>query len=433
MTKSDRWLALWPKRYFYGWAIVGVAMSVNFTQVGEFNPVLAIFIRPLNEEFGWTRAEMSGAIAIGSIWGALMAPLAGPILDRRGPRIVLVLGQILFGGAMLAAAFIQELWQFYVTYNFGRAVVLGVTSLGVSVAVANWFQRDRAMAISIAQLGTRIGMAVLPLAVQVIIVSYGWRWGFAFLGIMVWVTGVIPSFLFLRRRPEDLGLLPDGRPFVFVSRELGAMSKAAPVEEVSWTLAEARRTPALWLLTLSTSFGFLVAGGINLHMVPYFMDQGIPALAAVAASTVFAISAGVGSLVWGWLARRFTSRLTLAVLFLLAGAAIVLILTVRTATGAYVVAFVYGSIFGGWLPLANSLWGDFFGRRSLGAITGFVAPFQLVANASGPFMAGMLYDNLGDYMLAFSLYAASYVVAGGWLLLAHPPRHRGHREADNIH
>ena len=399
-------------------------MSVNFTQVGEFNPVLAIFIRPLNEEFGWTRAEISAAIAIGSIWGGVMAPFAGPLLDRRGPRLVLVAGQIFFGGAMIAAAFVQELWQFYVTYNLGRAVVLGVTSIGVSVAVSNWFQRDRAMAISIAQLGTRIGMAVLPLAVQVIIEAYGWRWGFAFLGIVVWVVGVIPSFLFLRRRPEDLGLRPDGAPEAApVAREPGSPAAAPAAGEISWTLAEARRTPALWLLTLSTGFGYLVGGGINLHMVPYFMDQGIPSLVAVGATTVFAITAGLGSLVWGWLARRFTSRLTLAVLFLLAGATVALMLTVRTATGAYLVSAAYGCIFGGWLPLANSLWGDYFGRGSLGAITGFVAPFQLVANAAGPFVAGVLYDALGDYQIAFSLYVASYILAGIWLFLARPPRH----------
>ena len=447
MFSGDRLPAFWPRRYYYGWAIVATSMAVNFAQVGEFNPVLAVFMIPLNDEFGWSRTQISSAIAVGSILGGLMAPFAGPLLDRKGPRTVLVAGQIFFGGAMVAAAFIQELWQFYATYNLGRAVVLGVTSMAIPVAVANWFQRDRPMAMGITQLGGRVGMAILPLAVQLIIDAFSWRVAFAFLGILVWVVGVVPAGLFLRRRPEDVGLRVDGlaprplategttalrepdrsaHPATGSSTEIGRASGRTEMSdtlEESWTLAEARRTPALWLLLLSTSMGFMVGGGINLHMVPYFIDQGIPPMHAVGATTVFAVAAGAGGIGWGIIARRFSEiRYALAMLYVLAAAGMMLILTVNSTIMGYLVSGGVGLMFGGMFPLISSLWPDYFGRSSLGAITGFISPFQLSANASGPVVAGFLYDRVGNYQIAFTFFACAYLVAAVWVLFARPPR-----------
>ncbi|MBI4497558.1 MAG: MFS transporter [Chloroflexi bacterium] len=423
MFNSNRLLALWPKRVFYGWCVVGVAMMVSFTQVGEFNPVLAVFMHPLNQEFGWSRAEISAAITFGSLGGAALAPLVGPLLDRRGAQVVLVVGQLLFGGALIASALVGSLWQFYITYSVGRAVVQGVTSLAVQVAVANWFRRNRALAMGMAALGTRVGQATLPLLMQFIIGTAGWRAGFIVLGLLVWIVGVLPSAIFLRQRPEDLGLRPDGDAPLRAPVAAAKPAAAATVlEEPSWTLGQAQRTPALWLLTLAVSQASMVGAGVNLHMAPYLMDQGLSPVAAVGALSAFAATSGLGGLFWGYVVRRVPTRLTITALFLWGAAAILLLMNVQTVAGAYGFAVFYGIAFGGWHSLSQSMWADYFGRHSVGSIVGFTAPFSLAANSSGPLLAGFLFDRLGNYHAAFTFFTGAYVLAAVWMFLARPPR-----------
>jgi MFS family permease len=282
--------------------------------------------------------------------------------------------------------------------------------------------RKRTLALGFTQLGLRAGTASLPLACQFIIDGYGWRTGYVFLGILALIIGALPAAVMIRQRPEDVGLEVDGEPRPLEPAAAGGESRPAPRVEESWTLGEARKTAAMWLLTISLSLGSIVIGGFNLHMVPFLLDKGIDSMLAVGAATVFAVTSGMGGLFWGWIASRISARHAVSVLSFTGGVFIVALLYVDSPVAIYVMIGLYGLAFGGWGPLSNSLWADYYGRRNLGSIIGFIAPVRLAANASGPLVGGFLYDYFGDYTIAFMAYGAAYILSAMVMFVARQPR-----------
>ncbi len=394
-------------------------------ETGEFNPVLAVFMKPMAEDMTWSRAQISLGITFGSIVGAVLAPIAGRVTDRYGPRIAMSLGQLFFGAFLFSVSFAQQIFHFYLSFSIGRGIVLGVTSLAGSVAVSNWFVRKRGRAIGLASLGSRAGQAFLPIVSQYVIYTYGWRLGWRLLGGLVWTVAMVPSFLFLRQRPEMMGLRPDGdppTPDISASQDEGSTVQGAAVtEEPQWTLGEAIRSPALWLLTLAAGQGSIVGAGVNLHLFSYLTDKGIPEYMAVTITSTLFIMGGVGGLAWGFLAERLPIRLCVSASFFFASICVLILMQVNGTFTAFVFAISYGFVLGGWNILIGLMIASYFGRRSLGTITGFIAPFQLAANSVGPIAAGLAYDLTGGYVPAFIMFSISYVLASFWMLLAKPP------------
>lgn len=410
---------------FYGWIIVLTVAAAHLAETGEFNPVLAVFMKPMAEDMDWSRAQISLGITIGSIVGAVLAPIAGRVTDRFGPRVAMSLGQLFFGVFLFGVSLAEQIFHFYLTFSVGRGIVLGVTSLAGNVAVSNWFVRKRGRAIGLASLGSRAGQAFLPIASQFVISNYGWRLGWRLLGGMVWVVAMVPSFLFLRQRPEQMGLRPDGDPpdppVPSPNDDDTLPRPSTPTEEPQWTLREAVRSPALWLLTLAAGQGSIVGAGVNLHLFSYLTDKGIPEYVAVGITSVLFIMGGVGGLAWGFLAERLPIRFCVSASFFLASICVLVLMQVNGTAMAFVFAISYGFILGGWNILISLMIANYFGRRSLGTITGFIAPFQLAANSVGPIAAGLAYDMTGGYVPAFIMFAVSYLLASFWMLLAKPP------------
>ncbi|MBI2887447.1 MAG: MFS transporter [Chloroflexi bacterium] len=416
-------------RVYYGWIMLGVLTVANFTQVGEFNPVLAIFIKPFGEEFGWSRAEVSLGITLGSIGGGLIGPVMGPFIDRRGSRTVLVACQIVYGSCLLSLTFLAgSLTHFLIAYSLGRLVIQGGTALASQVAISNWFVRLRGRAMGIASLGTRVGQAILPAAVAVIADTWSWRYAWLFLGGIVWILAIIPSVLFLRRRPEDMGLLPDGAPraLAAVPRPVARAeaSALATDQEPQWTLREALGTRSLWFLTLASSQSYFLGAGINLHLYPYLTDVGLSVPDAVLAASAFFAVAGLGGIVWGVLLERFPLHYCMAAAFCISCGGIVLLIFTRSLLLALAFALIYGVSFGGLHTLISVMWAAYYGRANVGAISGATLPLQLITNAIGPFFGGWVYDQTGAYSAAFTVYAVFAGTAAVWAVGAGPPRVR---------
>lgn len=404
----------------YGWVIVGVAFVAALTEVSFYNPVLGVFVRPLQEEFGWDRLTISLAVTMGNVGGALVSPLAGAFLDRRGARLPISGGALVMGGSLIAIAFTQALGWFYIFYLLGRATAIGVIDLAVAVAVSNWFIRRRGVAMGIALLGNRAGMALLPLLVQLVVVWAGWRQAWFALGVLVLAATVFPALRYLRRRPEDLGLLPDGDPREGVAPE--APAAAAP--DTDWTLPQAARTPAFWFVTLATSHVFLISGAVNLHQMPHLEDKGLSATLAVGVVAAFAVFGGVGGLVAGVLRDRVGSRWTMALSLITSASGIVLLIYATNPFLAYLYGVWYGLSFGVMVTMMGVIHADYFGRTALGRIRGFVAPVNIAFNAAGPPLAGWAFDVSGSYVPVFWAFAALLLLAFLWMLLASPPKAR---------
>ncbi|MCX5826257.1 MAG: MFS transporter, partial [Deltaproteobacteria bacterium] len=159
------------RRPFYGWIIVGVSFLIGFTESGVFQNILSIFMKPMVNEFGWSRASVTGAIAFGSLSGGLLSLVVGPILDRHGPRMVSFWGILLLSLGLGAMMFVTHIWQLYLFFGVGRMIAVGVLSLVTSVSIANWFVLLRGRAMGIKGIGERLGSALLPLMVQFLILA----------------------------------------------------------------------------------------------------------------------------------------------------------------------------------------------------------------------------------------------------------------------
>lgn len=429
------------ERIFHGWYIVGVAFLAAFIHSEAVSSTLSVFIKPMTENLGWSRGMISGVRSLEQILEAVVAPFIGPLVDRHGGRVLMVIGAMVAGIGFIALAFVQDLWQFYAV----RAVVtLGVACFGglvTNVAIANWFIRKRGRAFAIAGLGGSLGtVIVIPFATWTII-NWGWRETWALFGIFVWVLIVVPSFLFMRRRPEDMGLLPDGetlrpepvRSAVATPEEAYRQDQEvlrASREETSWSRAEALRTRAFWIIVVVFGTTRLAVMGINLHLIPYLLDLGYPA--AVAAS-VFVLRSGVGLFgnpVWGIAAERYDVRILTFIKFVLQAMAVTTIVLAPNLVMVYVGFALYGVAQGGGGILTEMMFANYYGRLSLGAVRSISLPLQIVFSAGGPLLLGFSFDITGSYNFAFSIIIGASVISAVLVLFATPPTKRSLVPAD---
>jgi len=426
------------RKPFYGWIIVVVSFLIGFTESGVFQNILSIFMKPMVDEFGWTRASVTGAIAFGSVCGGLLSLVVGPILDRHGPRMVAFWGIFFLSLGLFAMTFATHIWQLYLFFGVGRMIAVGVLSLATAVSVSNWFIRLRGRAMGITKIGERFGSALLPMLVQFVILALGWRLAWGTLGVVVFLISGIPALLFLRRRPEDIGLLPDGAlPVSGTTGDTDPSSKGKRIcagdsdLEPVWTRAQAARTKAFWVLTLLYSLIPFGQAGINFHLYPFLTDQGLSETKAVFVLSTFSFFGMAGSALWGMLTERFRIQRLLAVNIIGNGLIFLGLYWVvqfkfsgPSGTGAiFFLAALHGIFHGGRNPMFPVIWANYFGRSALGSISGLANPFYFTANAIGPIFAGLCFDLYGNYALPFYFFVAVFVVSGMITLRMRPPKH----------
>ena len=389
---------------------------VSIAQTPVLNSMLSVFMVPLQDEFGWSRSTIAGAITAAAIGAAVVAPIMGPLIDRYGARYFLAAAGLVVGASLVSLSFVQELWHFYLFFGLGRLTVMGVMNLAGQVTVSNWFIRLRGRALGVTMTGQRMGHAVLPIVVQALILAAGWRQAWLVLGLVSAALIVVPSLVFIRRRPEDVGLLPDGDD----PDGAGEADKRGPREE-DWTVSEALRTPALWLLAAATTLVMFVSSGLNLHMVPYWQDRSLTPVEAVWALAMFAFTAAVASLVWGVVADRIGVRTSLTICLAGSGLTVAYLLTASDAPSAYTFSVAGGFVSGGSFVLSALVYAEYFGRTSLGAIRGVTIPLNWVGNALGPLVAGLVFDISGDYFLIFAVFSGMYLTSALLVGLARRP------------
>ncbi|MBI4494003.1 MAG: MFS transporter [Chloroflexi bacterium] len=407
-------------RIYYGWYILGVVMLDSFLSAGLSQLFMSIMLKPMTEEMGWSRTATTGAITIGTLTAGLLSPLLGRLADRYGPRLLTTVGTLVTAGMFFLLASLAEQWQFYLGYIVGRSIALGTLSGVVAqTAVANWFRRMRGRAMGLHSMALAGGGSVLSFVAQLILEAYGWRMVFLVFGIAVLTLLVLPAALVLRRRPEDLGLLPDGDRAPPAAEVPSARQPRE--EEPSWTLSEAIRTPALWLLVGALFIAVMANTAVGFHQVAYYTDVGIAPTAAVVALSLYALVGALSSGVWGFLTERFSERVMAAAAMLLATVAILYLLTVRSLAGALLFAVLFGMSSRGESTLVNIILAQYYGRRFFGSISGFVNPFMLGGVGLGPSVSALAFDLTGAYQVVFICFAGTSTLAAVLLWLARPP------------
>ena len=413
------------RRFYYGWVIVLTIALAGFTQSAATFPVLGVLLIPISDEFGWSHTVFTGATSVGTLIGGILALSIGPMIDRFGPRWLLTVALGILGGVLILHSLITSVWHFYVLQIISRTMNMGVIALVSQVVIPKWFVKKRGRAAALGGFGMMAGGAVTPLYVQWFVSVASWRLAMVAAGIVVWVVSLVPAALFLRRQPEDMGLLPDGAtPRETESFAEGGDAAVAGRQdvEVSFTLREVVRFPSFYLLVIAFSLLFLVSPGLILHLIPYFTDRGMDAGRAVWVLVVWSAGGALGALIAGFLTERFGPRLLLTSALLLMAAGTAFLLTVESFPLAILWGLYMGVLSGGvFSTLYLVIFADYYGRASLGAIRGVVWPTQMMANSVGPLSAAVAYDITGSYFSIFSIFAGLMLVAGMCLFLAKPP------------
>jgi len=352
--------------------------------------VLGVFSMSLESEFGWDRSEIALGISLGSLVSAGVAPVSGMIVDRRGARWVIGVAASVIALCALLLSRVEVLWQFVLLFTLGRAFATGAMHPASFVAVANWFIRRRPFVGGIVSMAPRLGAAILPLlATFVMAITGSWRSGWISLALVAVLAG-IPALLLMDRRPEDRGLLPDGDP-------VPAPGSTGANEETSFTLAQAIRTRAYWLVGTGITLMVFVGPSINFHQLPHLMDRGLPPTQAAMVVTASAVIGALGGVLGGMIAVRITMRWTAVCSLLGMSGGLLLLLAASDLFTALLFATLYGASFGAQLAINQLVYAEYFGRRSMGVIRSSFQPAQLTMSAAGPYVVGLWFSRVGSY------------------------------------
>ena len=414
---------------FYGWYIVGVGFLANVASSFALASTLSIFLKPLTAELGVSRGVFSLLRSGEGIIAAALAPLIGTLVDRYGRRWLMVIGTAIAGAGFLLLGYVDNFTQF-ATIRLAL-ITLGDVMMGymvVNVVIAQWFVRQRGRAFAFTSMGVGFAKVCMPILAAWLLLSLGWRETWMVFGILTMALLVLPALLIIKRRPEDIGLFPDGAdeaPRSVTSDRSKSVSggeSPASTSEPTWTRAEAVRTSAFWLLVITFGISSVGVTGLNLHVYPYVTDIGHSPVVAATVMSVIASMQLASPLAWGLLAERIDPRIAAMLRFVVQGVGLGLAIATSNLVCLYVGFFLYGIGLGGNMVLPDLLWAGYFGRRSLGKIRGMGLLISQVLAAFGPPFFGFLFDITGGYGLSFALFGAALATSAVLSLLLQPPR-----------
>ena len=410
---------------FYGWWLTGVSAFVMIIgTVPIFQGMTAWFV-VLEREFGWNRAQLSLAFSLSRAEGTVMGPVAGYLVDKIGPRRMVFFGLPVMGVGFILFSRVDNLWQFYGAFVLASMGAGFGTWLPMMTVLNHWFQKRRSMAMSLAMEGFALGGVLLIPALAWAIDPdepgrLGWRLTAAGIGVVLIVLAWPVSRL-IRNRPEEYGLLPDGRrEDQSESGERGG-SGQGQTEGADFTWQEALRTRPFWLITVGHSATSIVIVTLTVHLGPMLTDLGYSLqMVAWVVSTYTGVGA-VFTLVGGYIGDRVPMHLALFGFSVIQSTAVVILLSAGTLPMVLLFAVVLGIGFGGRTPMTTAIRGVYFGRRAFASITGIsMIPMNIMLLVF-PLFAGIMFDAVGSYQIPFSVLAiVSFFGSAMFLLLGKP-------------
>ncbi len=375
---------------------MGATTIVSYGTTQYFFGVLVI---PIQRELGWGRGLISGAFSISVLTIGLLGLPIGRLVDRHGARVLMSIGSALGGAGLIATSQVREPWQFYVLWSGAIGLSMALTLYPVTFTViTNWFWRRRGSALALLTLlGGLASPIFIPLA-GLLVQGIGWRETLVVFGLIQLLIALPIHAIVIRRRPEDLGLRPDGSP----EPPVGTTSMAGV------GLGAALTTLPFWTLTISFAFGIMAHSVILAHQVAYLIGRGFAPVVAASVAGLLGIASLPGRYLLNRLSERVSPQALLAGCYLAQAAGVSLLALADHAILVWAYVAVYGAAFGAISPLRASTMAGHFGRWSYGAITAAAGIPVAVAASMGPIAAGALYDRLGSYEPALALAAGAF-------------------------
>jgi MFS family permease len=413
---------------FYGWIIVAVVFVTMGIAVNA-RTAFSLLFPPILDEFGWERGMTAGAFSFGFIISAILSPTLGRLMDRRGPIVVNELGVVLIGIGLLLATLVKTPWQLYATLGMlvgAGSVCLGYTGQGLFLP--NWFARRRGLAMSLAFSGVGVGSVILLPWLQSLIIRSSWRSACLALGILVLVL-LLPLNLLVRRRPEDIGLRPDGDD---AAQAVGGAKAGLSIVDpdwvaIDWTLGRALRTFKFWWIALGYFCALFTWYAVQVHQTKYLQEIGFtPALAAWALGGV-SLAGIPGQIALGHLSDRIGREFVWLVGSAGFIATCLLLLVLRdtpTMPLLYLMIVAQGVLGYGVTSVIGAIPAEIFQGRHYGSIFGTLMLASIAGGAVGPWLTGALHDATGNYQLAFWIALASSLVSAIAIWFAAPRKVR---------
>jgi MFS family permease len=382
-----------PKEsFYYGWVIVFVGgLGVFFSGPGQTYSI-SVFIDSYIKEFGWDRSLVSSIYSFATLLAGLLLFLVGRLVDRFGQRRMTLIIGVLFGLACFWNSIVVTPVMLFIGFFLLRILGQGSMTLMPNTLIPQWFTSKRGRAFSFMAIGGFASSALLPPLNAWLITHYSWELAYRFWGVLLIVVFVPIVYLFMRNKPEEMGLLPDNEKRNVKKGTIGNVDS-----EVSWTLREAMHTKQFWFILFSTSIPALINTGLTFHLVSILGEKGIPTTAAALILSLMAIIGFPISLLSGFLLERIKVNWIMAIVFI---GQILFILTLYF-TESYVMAVAYGALWGiiGGLEriTVTIIYPDYFGKKYIGSIKGIAMTVMVIGSAFGPLPFGIAYDLFGGY------------------------------------
>ena len=408
-------------KVFYGWWIVLACAGVQWLAALTWMHSYGGYTLHLQEEFGWSMSILSLAFALTRLESGLLGPLQGWLVDKYGPRLILIIGTLIFGCGFFVFSHVNSITTYFVAFIL---IALG-SSLGgfatLMVSIVSWFDLHRAKAIAWSQLGFSFGGLCVPF-VMMGLEAFGWRDMAFYSGIMVLVLG-LPLVSLVRHRPEDYGEIPDGISIRYDPSTEESDTNNERVRQISLTWRQAVREPSFWMISAGHGLSLLTVSAMLAHLIPHLTRS--LGYTPVEAGFVFALMTGIqtaGLFLGGYLGDRYDKRVICTIC--MAGHCLGLLAVTYATNFSWVLAFAifHGLSWGVRGPLMVALRADYFGPKSFGTIMGISSLIVMLGMTAGPIAGGVLYDMYGNYELAFTVIAFFSLSGGLCFLFAKPPK-----------
>jgi sugar phosphate permease len=391
---------------YYGWYVCAATLFIGFVAIGARNS-FGVFVVPMSDEFGWNRFTISAAAALGVLINGLSQPFFGQIFDRTGGRKMILISIVVLGSAtaMLALTF----HILFLAFMFGIVVSMaqsGPAPSNTAALMARWFKRRRATAISINSSALSMGGMIMVPFTMFLLQATNWRVAWLALGIIV-LSSLPMAYFFLRERPSDKGLYPDGDPAPPVDAT-GAIRResAGPLEAEEWK--DSFKTAPIWQMAGSYFVCGTTTFVMSVHFIPFAIeDRGI---SGAAAATIFGYMMFLnifGALGAGILSDKLGgTKNLLAFAYAMRGIGYLVLLTVDSVLGLWIFATIAGFSWVATPVLTSSLTADVYGTKALGTISGITFMFHQFGGFGSVLLAGLLFDITGSYTLPFAIVGA---------------------------
>jgi len=403
---------------FYGWVIVAAGCIILFLGWG-FQYSYGVFLTELCHDLNWTRTMVSGAYSLFMFWHSIMYLVAGRLNDKFGPRLTLAIAIIALTVGYSLMSLVSAPWQLYIFYGIIIGTGGGFGYVPVTSTVSRWFIKRRGMAMGITVAGVGIGTLMLVPFAQFLISEFGWHISYLIIAGIILVIG-LPVSRLMRLQPSEKGLLPDG----IEESKYKNKHDSLPSSTVDFTLKEAIKTQAFWLLLTMYVFLAFTLQMVMVHLKAYATDVGITPMVA---ATILGIVGGVsilGRIAMGSVSDKIGRRASLLIASLLMAVMMLWLIKARQPWQFYLFSTIFGFGYGSWIPLFPAITADWFGTKSHGTIFGAIMLAPGIGGAIGPLLGGYIFDTTGSYDIAIIIGAAVLFVAAACSFALKAPQAR---------